>query len=75
MYLYFNAAVMNIQQIGELAKRLSPEFVLRTQDEIPWSDIRRMDNIIVHDYGKLSENTVQEIRAEAPGGGARAPSF
>ena len=59
--LHFNAAVMNIQQIGELAKRLSPEFVLRTQDEIPWSDIRGMRNIIVHDYGKLSENTVREI--------------
>ena len=59
--LHFNAAVMNIQQIGELAKRLSPEFVLRTQDEIPWSDIRGMRNIIAHDYGKLSENTVREI--------------
>lgn len=45
----------------ELAKRLSPEFVLRTQDEIPWSDIRGMRNIIAHDYGKLSENTVREI--------------
>ncbi|MFC2593778.1 MAG: DUF86 domain-containing protein [Fretibacterium sp.] len=59
--LHFNAAVMNIQQIGELAKKLIPEFVLRTQDEIPWSDIRGMRNIIAHDYGKLSENTVREI--------------
>lgn len=33
--LHFNAAVMNIQQIGELAKRLSPEFVLNLpEDEV-----------------------------------------
>lgn len=39
--LHFNAVVMNIQQIGELAKRLSPEFVLRTKNEVSWSDINR----------------------------------
>lgn len=59
--LHFNAVVMNIQQIGELAKRLSPEFVLRTKNEVSWSDIRGMRNIIAHDYGKLSEKTVREI--------------
>ena len=59
--LHFNTVVMNIQQIGELAKRLSPEFVLRTKNEVSWSDIRGMRNIIAHDYGKLSEKTVREI--------------
>ena len=59
--LHFNAVVMNIQQIGELAKRLSPEFVLRTKNEVSWSDIRGMRNIIAHDYGKLSDKTVREI--------------
>ena len=44
---------MEIQQIGELAKDLSSEFISETTDEIPWNQIKGMRNRFAHGYGKM----------------------
>ena len=44
---------MEIQQIGELTKELSEEFIISTKEEIPWNQIRGMRNKFAHGYGKM----------------------
>lgn len=51
--IYRNAATMCILQIGELAGRLSQEFMI-ANPEIPWRSIKAMRNIVAHAYGSIS---------------------
>lgn len=47
-----DAVVRNIQIIGEAAtqiNRMAPEFVAQ-HPELPWAEMRRMRNIVVHTY-------------------------
>ena len=44
----------NIQQIGELAKKLSDQFVQETIDEIPWHDIAGMRDLFAHQYASMN---------------------
>ncbi|MCD8224129.1 MAG: DUF86 domain-containing protein [Clostridiales bacterium] len=48
-----NSLCMSIIQIGEMAKRLSVEYMTITNREIPWHDIIGMRNFITHDYGNI----------------------
>ena len=54
---YQAAAGMYIQQIGEMAKRLSNEFV-DTHNEIPWREIKAMRNIYAHEYDNIAPQIV-----------------
>lgn len=47
---YRSSIAFNIQQIGELAKKLSKEFVDNTNDSIPWHDISGMRDLFAHQY-------------------------
>lgn len=51
--LYRDSISMEIQQIGELTKELSNEFINETSLEIPWVKIRGMRNKFAHGYGKM----------------------
>lgn len=51
--MYRDSISMEIQQIGELAKDLSNEFINETNSEIPWSQIKGMRNKFAHGYGKM----------------------
>lgn len=51
--IYRNAVTMCILQIGELAGRLTQEF-MDTNYEIPWRNIKAMRNIVAHAYGSIS---------------------
>ena len=52
--IYQNALLTPVTQIGELVKRLSPEF--RTQnDQIPWKNIAGMRDIVVHNYETIDK--------------------
>lgn len=57
---YFNAVSMGILQIGELAGNLSEEYRAKTSKKIPWSNIKGMRNIVVHDYGSIDEELLWE---------------
>ena len=58
--LYFNAINMSIAQIGELANGLSEEFRAETKEQIPWNGIRRMRNVLVHEYADVDAEQVWE---------------
>lgn len=47
---YSNDIAFCLLQIGELAGKLPMEYQTQTKDEITWSKIRGMRNIIAHDY-------------------------
>lgn len=49
--LYQHAVAMCILEIGELAKRISDEFVEK-HPEIPWRSVRRMRDMYAHHYHK-----------------------
>ena len=58
--LYFNAINMSIAQIGELANGLTEEFRDETKSLIPWNSIRRMRNVLVHEYADVDAEQVWE---------------
>ena len=51
--LYRDSVSMEIQQIGELAKDLTDEFIQNTITLIPWNQIKGMRNKFAHGYGKM----------------------
>lgn len=51
---------MGILQIGELAGSLSEAYRARTSETIPWSNIKGMRNIVVHNYGSVDEGLLWE---------------
>lgn len=57
--IYRNAITTCILQIGELAGRLSPEFI-SSHTIIPWRSIKAMRNIAAHAYGSISIPDVWE---------------
>ena len=55
-----SACVFNLSQIGELAGKLSDEFIESTA-YIPWRKIKGMRNKIAHDYEGIRLNIVWEV--------------
>ena len=54
-HVYRNACSMAVQTIGELAKKLSNEFMeeyskAEDKEKIPWREIKGMRTFIAHDY-------------------------
>ena len=56
---YRNACAMCILQIGELSGHLGAEF-RAAHREIPWNAVRGMRNVMAHQYGSISVETVWE---------------
>ena len=48
---------MNILQIGELAGKLSDDFIKDT-NSIPWGKIKGMRNQFAHDYGTADDEII-----------------
>jgi len=42
-----------ILQIGELCSGLSEEYRKHTKEQVQWSAIKGMRNVVVHDYGNI----------------------
>ena len=59
-YVYRNAIIMPMLQVGELANSLSDE-VIKAHSDIPWRDIIRLRHIAVHHYYKLDYEEVWDI--------------
>jgi uncharacterized protein with HEPN domain len=61
-----DAVIRNIEIIGEAARSLPADFTERHED-VPWSDIIGMRNILVHQYfGILPEVVWDVIKNELP---------
>ena len=58
------AIAFSILQIGELVNKLSEELRNHTTEEITWSAIKGMRNIIAHDYGMIRLNVVWNTAME-----------
>ena len=58
-FIYCNAVSMPIQQIGELAKHLSDDFVNETS-QIPWKAIKGMRTIFAHGYLGMNREEIWE---------------
>ena len=56
-FIFRNAVSMCLLQIGELAGKLSREFI-ETHPEQPWAKMRGMRNIVAHAYGAIDIETV-----------------
>lgn len=52
-----SAILYQITIIGEVTKRLSPEFC-QQHPEIPWRNLAAMRNIIVHEYDQVDFEVV-----------------
>ena len=50
----------SIQTIGEVTRRLSPEFKA-AHPEVPWGEIIGMRNVIVHEYDVVNYFTVWSV--------------
>lgn len=61
---YKSSIAFNIQQIGELAKKLSPEFVEETKGSIPWHDIAGMRDLFAHQYANMDLDEIWHTAAE-----------
>ena len=55
-----NALSMSVLQIGELAKKLSPEF-RSSNNEIPWRSIAGIRDKLAHDYIEMDVDVVWEV--------------
>ena len=55
-----DAVSMNLEQIGELAKRFSTEFLTATRPEMNWRAISGMRNLFAHDYGAMDIERIWE---------------
>lgn len=58
--VYRNAVSMPIQQIGELAKHLSDDFI-EANGQIPWRHIRGMRNWSAHQYLSMDSDVIWEV--------------
>ena len=63
---YVDSICVNISQIGELANLLSDEYRKSTANRIPWKDIIKTRNVIVHHYfsvdvGRIWETAINDI--------------
>lgn len=55
---------VNILQIGELAGKLTDEFVAETKDSVDWRAIKGMRNMFAHDYGSMDIDRIWETAVD-----------
>ena len=61
---YRDSVSMNLLQIGELAGKLSEEYVKDTQEQMNWRAIKNMRNMFAHDYGSMDIERIWETAVE-----------
>ena len=61
--VYRNAVAMPIQQIGELAKHLSDDFIEMHAD-IPWKQIKGIRTWFAHQYMNMDREVIWEVMHE-----------
>jgi uncharacterized protein with HEPN domain len=59
-WVYYDAVLRNLEVIGEAANQV-PEFVKGKFTDIPWSDMYRTRNILIHNYFGIDSQIVWSI--------------
>jgi uncharacterized protein with HEPN domain len=57
----FDAALMNFIVIGEMADKLSNNFLMETSSEIDWVKVKSFINILAHNYFGIDAEEVWQI--------------
>ncbi len=57
----FDATMMNFIVIGEMAEKLSADFISETENDIDWFKVRGFRNIIAHNYFGIDAEEVWQI--------------
>ncbi len=57
----FDAILMNFVVIGEMADKLTEDFISSTESKIDWFKIRGLRNIIAHNYFGIDAEEVWQI--------------
>ena len=52
-----DATLRNLEIFGEAA-RLVPEHIASRHDQVPWTDMRAMRNIVAHEYDRINLRTI-----------------
>jgi len=58
-----DAVAKRVEQIGELAKHLSPE-ALATMPDVPWREVKATRTFLAHDYENVDLDILREVVAE-----------
>lgn len=61
---YRDSVSMNLLQIGELAGKLSDEYIQQTRAQTDWRAIKNMRNMFAHDYGSMDIERIWETATE-----------
>ena len=59
-WIYYDAVLRNLEVIGEAANQV-PEFVKERFTDIPWRDMYRTRNILIHNYFGIDSQIVWNI--------------
>lgn len=62
-FVFRNAVSMPIMQIGELATRLTDEFIEQTP-QIPWKAIKGMRTFFAHQYGTMNKKLIWQTTVD-----------
>jgi uncharacterized protein with HEPN domain len=54
----YNSITRSIENLGELAKLLSDEFIINTKEKIEWKKLKGIRDIIAHGYDVLSKEII-----------------
>ena len=57
----FDASMMNFVVIGEMAQKLSSDFLSETENDIDWFNVKGFRNIIAHNYFGIDAEEVWQI--------------
>ena len=57
----FDATMMNFVIIGEMAEKLSSDFIAETENKIDWFKIKSFRNIVAHNYFGIDAEEVWQI--------------
>lgn len=59
-WIYYDAVLRNLEVIGEAANQI-PEFVKEKFTEVPWKDMYRTRNILIHHYFGVDSEIIWNI--------------
>lgn len=59
--LSFDATMMNFIVLGEMADKLSDQFLMETREDIEWHKVKGFRNIIAHNYFGIDAQDVWQI--------------